>query len=65
MVVITSPAPPGVVIQPDGHDATRFAMTRMGSLGLSIQALGLGLSSRDDNRIRAIGMNPRARTILF
>jgi len=54
-----------VVIQPDGHDATRFAMTRMGSLGLSIQALGLGLSSRDDNRIRAIGMNPRARTILF
>jgi len=40
MVVITSPAPPGVVIQPDGHDAARLAMTRMGSLAFTSKRSG-------------------------
>ncbi len=41
MVVITSPAPPGVVIQLDGHNATRLAMTRMGSLAFPCKRLSL------------------------
>jgi len=41
MVVITSPAPPGVVIQLDGHDATHLAMTRMGSLAFPCKRSGL------------------------
>jgi len=41
MVVITRPAPPGVVIQLDGHDATRLAMTRMGSLAFPSKRSGL------------------------
>jgi len=40
MVVIMSPAPPGVVVQLDGHDATRLAMTRMGLLAFPSKRSG-------------------------
>jgi hypothetical protein len=35
--VITSPATPGVVIQLDGHDAERLAMTFSAFVAVSIQ----------------------------
>jgi hypothetical protein len=46
-LVITSLAPPGVVIQLDGHAAERLAMTPRGSLPYHGPARRL-VSSRDD-----------------
>ncbi len=57
MVVITSPASRDVVIQLDGHDAARLVpLCGIGFIGLSIQALGLGLPPRDDNRLHIRAM---------
>ena len=46
--VITSLAPPGVVIQLDGHGAERLAMTFSGFIATITQAAALAAGSRND-----------------
>ena len=48
MFVITSLAPPGVVIQLDGHGAERLAMTFSGFIAAIMQAAALDAGSRND-----------------
>ena len=48
--VITSLAPPGVVIQLDGHGAERLAMTFSGFIAAITQAAALAAGSRNDKR---------------
>jgi len=47
--VITSLAPPGVVIQLDGHGAERLAMTFSGFIASITQAAALAAGSRNDS----------------
>ena len=47
--VITSLAPPGVVIQLDGHGAERLAMTFSGFIAAITQAAALAAGSRNDS----------------
>ena len=46
--VITSLAPPGVVIQLDGHGAERLAMSFSGFIAAITQAAALAAGSRND-----------------
>ena len=46
--VITSLAPPGVVIQLDGHGAERVAMTFSGFIAAITQGAALAAGSRND-----------------
>ena len=66
--VITSLAPPGVVIQLDGHGAERLAMTFSGFIAAITQAAALAAGSRNDkslnNRdVRIITGRPELRWI--
>ena len=49
--VITSLAPPGVVIQLDGHGAERLAMTFSGLIAAITQAATLAAGSRKDKQV--------------
>jgi hypothetical protein len=48
--VITSLAPPGVVIQLDGHGAKRLAMTFSGFIAAVTQTAGLAAGSPNDDK---------------
>ena len=48
--VITRLAPPGVVIQLDGHGAERLAKTFSGFIAAITQAAALAAGSRDDDK---------------
>ena len=50
--VITSLAPPGVVIQLDGHGAERLAMTFSGFIAAITQAAALAAGSRNDKGLK-------------
>ena len=54
--VITSPAPPGVVIQLDGHGAERLAMTFSGFIAAITQAAALAGGSRNDKSLKQSGV---------
>ena len=53
--VITSLAPPGVVIQLDGHGAERLAMTFSGFTAAITQAAALAAGSRNDKSLKLSG----------
>jgi hypothetical protein len=53
--VVTSLAPPGVVIQLDGHGAERLAMTFSGFIAAITQAAALAAGSRNDKNLKPIG----------
>ena len=53
--VITSLAPPGVVIQLDGHGAERLAMTFSGFIAAITQAAALAAGSRNDKSLKQSG----------
>ena len=53
--VITSLAPPGVVIQLDGHGAERLAMTFSGFIAAITPAAALAAGSRNDKSLKQSG----------
>ena len=56
--VITSLAPPGVVIQLDGHSAERLAMTFSGVIAAITQAAARAAGSRNDKEV-LLGLHTR------
>ena len=53
--VIRSLAPPGVVIQLDGHGAQRLAMTFSGFIAIITLAAALAAGSRNDKSLKQSG----------